>query len=373
MHSALQKTWKVQDLEMQDTPVKSSLSEARDKVSYQFFKDAYEADLCRLKEYRRTYREFYIYAVDGDDLNLPCSKQILDEGYRGRLYAKGYETHYPKMYTVFAYDILNGLICDFSFSNKHQELKNALVLIRNREKNSITIYDRLYGVHPTMVNHIKHGSHFVIRLKSNGDKISLNTRKLLESKSNEMTVVWRPDPRNEDQTPIEVRLIKYRNPKTEEMIVFATSLSAEAFCQNEIIALYQKRWEVETAFRDLSSSLKMGQWHSKKINGILQEVYALLWFTNNVRAQMKWVNEKNSFLEHKMYVRSNFKMCAKLIMDNIKLVICQRYKRLRKLIKFWLKRTAERRCRRSRSYPRVVKGKLSKFPVHSKVPRRAAC
>lgn len=348
--------------------MKSSLSEARDKVSYKFFKNIYESDLQRLNSARKTYRGFHIYAVDGDDLNLPRSQDVLNEGYKGYPYSKTFETHYPKMYTVFAYDVLNGLFHRFSFSNRYQELPLALEMSDSFERNSITIYDRLYSGYPLMAAHIKAGSHCLIRIKSGGGKAALSVQNFLASGKLESDVLWDTH-KKQEMGPITIRLVKIINPRTKETVIFATTLAKEIFSRKEIAKLYQKRWEIETAFRDLTHTLKMDQWHSKKVNGILQEIYALLWLFNNVRMQINGNESTDEFLVHEEYNKSNFKLCAKLVVDNFFLVVSKRYKKLKTLLQFWISRTIERRRYRSRSYPRIVKGKQSKFPIHSKALR----
>ena len=220
MNLALQKTWQAQDLDFEDTPVKSSLSEARSKISFSYFKDIYEADLKRFDKARKTYKGLYVYAVDGDDLNLPCSEDVLNQGYRGRLYAKGFETHYPKMYTVYAYDILNGLFHQFEYSAVHRELKSALELIPKFEKNSVTIYDRLYGSYPTMSAHANSGSYFVIRLKTNGDSIPTLTKNFIRSDQVQMEVEWESSKGLGDA--VKVRLVKFISSKTKKLMIFAT-------------------------------------------------------------------------------------------------------------------------------------------------------
>ncbi len=69
---ALQGAWNAQGKNMYQTPVKSSLSEARDKVSYEFFGEIFNQDIARFKKMRKTYRGYYVNAVDGSDLDLPA-------------------------------------------------------------------------------------------------------------------------------------------------------------------------------------------------------------------------------------------------------------------------------------------------------------
>lgn len=365
LHASLQKSWQDLKLSPEETPTKSSLSEARGKVSYTFFKDIYDSDLERLNTSRKTFRGFHIYAVDGDDLNLPCSRQILKEGYRGYLYDKKHETYYPKMYTVYAYDVINGLVQRFAHSKTREELYTAIGLIPSFEKNSIAIYDRLYGGYPVMSEHEKAGSYFLIRLKKKATVV----RDFIQSGDLDLEVEW-VNSQNKEDTPLKVRLIKAHHPKTKELMVFATNLSKTMFSRKDLLKLYQKRWQIETSFRDLTHTLQIEQWHSKSANGILQEIYALLWFVNNIKIQMSNRKGGGDFLDQSEYYKSNFKLCIKIVMDNIFMVIRGHYQKLRRLLKFWLERTVEKRRWRSRSYPRILKGRLTKYPVHSKIRRR---
>ncbi len=353
---------------MTRTPAKSSLSEARNKVSYQFFKDLFEADLERLQPHRKKFRGFYLYAVDGDDLNLPRSKDLLEKGYKGFPYSKEFETHYPKMYTVFAYDILNGLVKKFIPSNTSKESQSAIEMVKKFEQKSIVIYDRLFAGYPLMNMHIKAGNHFLIRMKCDGQRVPKPLQTFLKSDVNDAEVTWYPHKKTKD--PIRVRIVKVIHPKTKKVLIFSTNLSVDEFSREEISQLYQKRWTIETSFKDLTHTMKLGQWHSKNENGILQEIYALLWFINNVKMQLALLQEPpKDFLEHQSYYKSNLKFCVGLVLENLNLIIKKKWIDLRKLLIFWIKRTREKRTHHSRSYPRVVKEKQSKFPVHSSIPR----
>ena len=362
MSASLQKSWQDLGIDFQKTPTKSSLSEARSKVCHSFFKDIYEEDLLRLNQARKTYRGFYIYAVDGDDLNLPCSHGILAEGYRGWCFNKSFETYYPKMYTVYAYDVMNGLVTGFRQSQRSEEFYNAINLIPSFEKNSIAIYDRLYGSYPVMSAHAARGSYFLIRLKKSVDAV--------KGGGLDREVAW-SNSKNREDGILKIRIVKMYNTKTKEMMFFATNLAKEFFSRREIVKLYQKRWDIETSLRDLTHTMKVEQWHSQTINGILQEIYALLWLMNNVKMQMRSDEQEAKFLDDKEYHKSNFKLCIKIVIENLSLLIAKKYDELRKLLKFWVCRSKEKRCHRSRSYPRIIKNRHTNNPIRSKIKRNS--
>ncbi len=130
-------------------PVKSSLSKIRQSISYLFFKDIFESLITDYEPLRKTFHGFYIYAIDGDQLALPRSKDLLKEGYCGYPCPNEMETHFLRMYLSHAYDVLSGVTKNLCFSPALNEIANAIQMIGSFESNSITLYDRLYWVYPS--------------------------------------------------------------------------------------------------------------------------------------------------------------------------------------------------------------------------------
>ena len=114
--------------------------------------------------------------------------------------------------------------------------------------------------------------------------------------------------------------------------------------------------------------MKMDQWHSTKPNGILQEIYCLLWIANAVKMYLAQQTEGDNVLEIE-YKKSNFKMCMHLVVVNLRLLAKKRRTELSDLLDYWIRKTRERRKHRSRSYPRVVRIYGTGFNVDNKVLR----
>ena len=368
---ALQRAWDVLGKNMYQTPVKSSLSEARAKVSYRFFADIFDEDVKRFKGMGKTYRGYQIYAVDGSDLDLPASSDVLSAGYRGSLWSKEYETHYPKMHVVHAFDVMNGVVGVFKQSTKNSERALASEISSSFEKKSLTIYDRLFCGHPTFKAHIESESLFLIRATTEGQRLPFCVRDFLASDLVDQEVKWKPTKLRNSEA-LAVRLIKIKNPKTNEVNVFVTNAPQKLFSRLELGKLYLKRWEIEGSFRDLVSTMKMDQWHSAKLNGILQEIYCLLWITNAVKMQMHRALEAEDPFDT-AYVKSNFKMCICLVVDNVGLLFKRRPEKFFEIIDHWVRRTREKRRHHSRSYPRVVRSYGTGFSVDCKVLRSTRC
>lgn len=366
------RTWEASGKNPESTPSKSSLSEFRTKVSYRFFEDTFRQALTNVDQSRKTFQGLYIYAMDGDQFDLPASEDILEYGYRGYPSSRNRETHFPKMYTVQALDLLNGLIVDFRHSKKQDEVHLARDIVGNLEKNSLTIYDRLHCGYWTFSSHMKAGNFFLVRARSEGPGVARPVREFCASKKRAQWVDWVPKPHYGRGNPsLRVRLVRVKNPRTGEALVFVTNLPDSKFSHKQIAKLYQRRWMIETSFKDITHTLKLNQWHSTKLNGILQEIFALLWLVNEMRMLMRQIEGENSadFLEDE-YSKSNFKLCIMLFINHISLLFRKKLKQMHELLKFWILRTREKRRRLSRSYPRELKFRGREYVQSSLIKRR---
>ncbi len=367
---ALRRTWSDTGQRLNNVVAKSSLSEFRDKVSFKFFEDIFRQGLADHQKSRRTYRGFYIYAIDGDQLELPASRNVLENGYRGWRFANKFETHYPKMYTAQVFDVVNNLITDFSQSTKIDEVHLARRMASGLEKNSITLYDRLHCGFKTFHEHHIAGSYFIVRARTTGSA-HLDVLKFVRSRKTSAESIWKP--RNERRTKpdLRLRLVKVRNPKTKKAGIFVTNLPANLFSEAEIGRLYQRRWDIEGSFRDLTPFTKLGQFHSTKVNGILQEIYALLWLMNAAKARLNDFNSQaTDWLNEEDYWKSNLKIALSIIIENIGLLVRAKLNKFNAIFNFWMRRTSERRRRNVRVYPRVARHHGREYPYATQVPRR---
>jgi Transposase DDE domain len=375
-HHALLKSWYNCGQKITQTPSKSSLSAVRDKLSYHFFEEIFRKDL-ELRRNRQTWRGFHVYVADGDQFDLPASEDILGHGYRGYPTSCNRETHYPKMYTTFIYDVLDECVREFCFSSTQDEVHLARALVNGYEKNSVTIYDRLYCGYETIRAHRVAGNYFLMRARTDGERqygngVYNEVREFCRSLRKETTFSWRPVPGfRREYSDYDVRAVKIRHPKTGKLYVFITNLPEEKFSRKEIARLYRRRWEIETSFKDMTCTLKLTQWHSRKLNGILQEIYALLWLVNQVKRQMRSILKRPKRLLDPKYMKANFKLSVRCMMDNLKLLVQGRCQQFFRILNHLMMRTIEKRERDKRSYPRVVKHRGREYKQDNLVTRRS--
>jgi hypothetical protein len=345
---------------MSEMPAKSALSKKRGRVSFEFFKEQTDSVITSYEPHRRTWRGLYVYGTDGDQYELPRTLDVLNNGYCGYPCANDTETHYPHMYVVHCYDVLGGVTKAFRYSNKNEEMVNAMEIATVLESKSLTLYDRLFFCKDLVRCHQASGSYFVARLKDGGLVLPEILEFARSSKRNFSFVF--------EGTLIQ--LIRIINPTTGEAALFATNLDRSKFKNKEIADLYALRWEVETANRDMSHTLKVEQWHSHFLNGILQEIYTALWLMNQARVQMALAMKKRCNLKSLFdYKKSNFKLVVDFILDSLTDLVNRKTRRIHRRLRHLLSISVEHRKRRSRSYPRQIKKSRKMYPSASTVPR----
>jgi hypothetical protein len=341
-------------------PVKSSLSKIRAKVSHTFFSDRFEELNKTILPNRRTFRGLHVYAIDGQESSIPLSDEILEAGFRGRSRVDKKETYYPRIYMSQIFDVVNEVIVGVTHSCCRNENRDALILFHKAEKNSVIIYDRAYACSALLDAHCNKGSYFVIRCRSGG-----TFKEIIQFyKSSKMETTW-------NYKGLKIRLFKVKNPKGKGFLVLATNLPG-SWGNREIGQLYFRRWGIETSFRDAAQQA-MGHWHSKSVNGLIQELFVRLWLLNYARLQLMMESKTNpqDWLKPK-YTKANLKLLVELMIEGVPLVLRRRFKMIIDRIDDLIRRTLQTRTHFKRKYQRVLKNSgITNFPYQNTVARRS--
>jgi IS4 transposase len=81
--------------------------------------------------------------------------------------------------------------------------------------------------------------------------------------------------------PVSFRVVRVMLPNGEyESLI--TNLPAHEFSPDELREIYKRRWGIETSFRELKHLIGMANFHSKKREFIVQEIFARLVMYNFV-------------------------------------------------------------------------------------------
>lgn len=125
------------------------------------------------------------------------------------------------------------------------------------------------------------------------------------------------------------------------------------------------RWGTETSFYELSETMKLQQWHSKSFNGILQEIYTTLLLTNLVKIVSFFARgQRHIDPSSQTYKKPNFKLLKNHFLE---FLISFRPNLSNLIYRFQclIKRSTEKRKRRSRTHPRELRKPASPYPYNN--------
>jgi len=302
---------------------------------------------------QKTWNGLHVYAIDGIELILTKSKNILDAGYSGRKISKYRESYFPKMFTTVTYDVLTGIVKDLRENPTLNEIADAISMVAGLEDNSLTLYDRLYACRKLIITHNSSHNYFLFRLRTSCLK---EFRKIFYSRRRRRTVVV---------DGVTIQLIKINLPNGKSMC-FATNLPSKLVSEKRIMNLYTLRWEVENAFRDFTQTIRLEQWHSKSINGLRQELFVALILFNLTKLKLAEHMGSAEKCMEPIYKKPNFKLLFAWVAENIDRIM-MKMRGVWKTFVELIYKTFEIRKRYSRSYKREIKSPQSPFPYNNTV------
>lgn len=277
-----------------DLMTSSAFVQQRSKLKLDTLKYLFD-EFNKISEDDKTYNGYYLYAVDGSDINIatnPDSETYISQ-------TNQFVTSGINQFHINAlYDVLNKTYkdCIVQPRPKMHETKAAWQMVDRTEfkQKSILIADRGYGSF-NLFEHInkKDNLDYLIRVKNNW----LTNFKNLKDEEFDIDISFelRTSTTNQDKEdyksgkakflsnmsiwdyPIpytmNLRVVRIQiTDSTYETII--TSLNRFEFPLSKIKELYHLRWGIETSFRELKYAIGLVNFHAKKEEYILQEIYA---------------------------------------------------------------------------------------------------
>ncbi len=252
-----------------------------------------------------TYCGYRLLACDGSDLAIAYNPDDKDTHRRHNsieLNQKGYN----QLHLNALYDLQNRIYLDALVQpGCHPDEAGALITMIKRsplDKKTILIADRGYECYNIFAHAQEKGWNYLIRVKDFGSR-GITTRlprpvqeefdckvPLILTKKQTKEVRAQPeryryltnktrcDFVDLDGTPfypIDFRIVRFKiTEDTYECII--TNLPEEEFPPEEIKKLYGARWGIERSFRELKYTIGLTNFHAKKVEYILQEIFARL-------------------------------------------------------------------------------------------------
>lgn len=335
-----------------DTPTVSAFVQQREKLLPTAFESIFHTFT---KQTRQTqlYKGMRLYAIDGSDLQISTNPKDPDSFYPSVNGAKPYNL----LHLNALYDLLSKTYVDASIQ------KGRMV---NEHKAFVDIIDRLEDFFPILImadrgyesyNNLAHlqekGHFFLIRVKDAASKngiapgfslpnasfdrqfhLSLTrkqtneTKQLFRDKENFRFVPatsafdFLPQ-KNKKKDPtlfyqLHFRLVRF--PLSESSFeTIITNLPVDTFPTDEIKKLYAMRWGIETSFRDLKYTIGLLHFHAKKVDYILQEIFARLIMYNfsELITSHVVIQNGNRLYEYKVCFSSAAHICKAFLFGSV--------------------------------------------------------
>lgn len=226
-----------------------------------------------------------VFATDGSKFNLPATDEIrkyFDPESGLENIGKG---HYPQCLVSTLYDVLRRLpvartVVDIDGSER-KEMQNLLPFV---PPHSVWMFDRGYPSYESLLYlNQNYSGHYLFRCPASGTFPSVE--KFIKSGKSEAIIFITPSNKfknkvsikeQKDLKPIKVRIVRLESPDGALSVLITNLFGKNKYKSNEIIELYFTRWRVEEYYRDEKVILEVEKFHSRTVNGILQELYAAM-------------------------------------------------------------------------------------------------
>jgi hypothetical protein len=273
------------------TTGKSGISQARKRLGVEPVKTLYHRVVVPIATKRTKgarYRKWTLVSLDGSTLDIADTEA--NEKEFGRPGSKRGESAFPKLRFVSLVE--NGTHVLFgAVPGRYNESETSLAkkVIPILKKGMLCIADRYFYGYNMWRDALKTKADLLWRVKKN---LILPCIKRLEDGSYESKIYNSPKDRRLDNNGITVRVIEYTLKgvhKPEPLYrLITTILDPQDAPANELAALYQERWEIETALDELKTHLRGRQivLRSKMPYGVYQEFYGLMLAHFAVRSVM---------------------------------------------------------------------------------------
>jgi hypothetical protein len=272
------------------SPHRSALTKARAKLPWQVF----DLLLCRLitlayevfpprEEYQ--WHGLSVFAFDGSTYTLPATeamRQAFDP--HSGLTSPG-RGHYPQCLVMTVYDVLRRLpigrtICALQ---EGDERVQAQRLLPRLPPNSVSLFDRGFPSYGFLHALHHHAHHYVMRCPATS---TFPVVTAFAGSGRAETYLWLTpsDTFKRQLTPtqrrtraaLRLRAFRLVAPDGTVSVLLTNLVDPRRFPRTAIIALYWRRWAVETHYRDEKALQHIEHFHSRTPDGIRQELFAIL-------------------------------------------------------------------------------------------------
>jgi hypothetical protein len=257
---------------------RSAVTKARAKLSWTAFEQLHQEAVRLAYElwsasHEDTWQGLSVFAIDGSKYRLPASEALRrafdpDSGldYPG----KG---HYPQCLVSTVYDVFRRLpiartVRPMAAANEREEVK---ALLPHIPTGGVLLFDRGYPSYDLIDYLSQHyPGYWLFRCPAQSTFPAVEA--FVHSGQTDALITLpfaQPQARS-------LRAVRLVSPDGTLSVLLTNLTDDTQFPSEAIIALYFRRWAVETHYRDEKTSLDIQIFHSQTENGIRQELFAIL-------------------------------------------------------------------------------------------------
>lgn len=270
---------------------KSAAAQARERLGAEPLQWLFQkSGLAWSEQDRQVYafKELQLLAMDGTTLRTHDLPDLRDH-FGAQEYAKVVAS-YPQVRGVTLTALPTHIVRNAAFGPYGtNEMLYAKELVPAIPDNSITVFDRGFLSAEILCGVMGGGCnrHFVIPAKS-------NTRwEVISGEPHDAIVRMRVSPQARTKCPElpefwEARAITVIDSQARQRVLLTSLKDRRRFKASDVVACYDKRWSIETSYRELKQSM-LGTaltLRSKTVNGVYQEIWGTLTAYNLIRLEI---------------------------------------------------------------------------------------
>ena len=228
---------------------------------------------------------FRLLAVDGSEINLPSSKELLTD--YGCHHTNSIGTKIPQARISYLCDVKNYITLDAqieSFKVGEQTMFEAHM--QEIGKNDLLTADANYGHFRIFKLILSAGADYCIRMSMCSNFV----KDFITSKEIDKVLTWNPSPKTIENCqkhgintkPIKIRLVRIDLSSGITEVLAVSLTDQQKYNYNNIRELYDERWGAEEEIKKYLQRLMIEFFSSIKTNGILQDFYANVFVLNLV-------------------------------------------------------------------------------------------
>ena len=266
----------------------SAFCQARQKVSWVAFEDMFKkavnvANVLLPNPAKHFWHNMSVIAFDGSKYTLPHSKDIVAKFDPKAGLGNSGKGHYPQCIVMTAYDVLKEMPIDIRIAPVDtSERCMAMAMTSSLPQNCIIVEDRGFPSYKyQQYLHDNFDGHYLIRCPAKQSFPSVIS--FVATGKAEEIIEIAPTKKHQERIsaeerllskPLTVRALRVEHKDGSISVLLTTLLDFNKFKYHEIIDLYYKRWAIEVHYRNDKCLIETEKFHTKKANGIQQEIFA---------------------------------------------------------------------------------------------------